>query len=93
VDLSAMLRDLARRGVNELHVEAGSKLNASLLRTGLVDELLVYVAPCLLGDGQPLAALGVLDTLSARLSFGFHDAALVGHDLRLRLRPSPMPPT
>jgi diaminohydroxyphosphoribosylaminopyrimidine deaminase/5-amino-6-(5-phosphoribosylamino)uracil reductase len=45
VDLAAMLRDLAGEGVNELHVEAGHKLNGSLLREGLVDELLVYLAP------------------------------------------------
>ena len=51
VDLAAMLADLARRGINELHVEAGEKLNASLLRAGLVDELLMYVAPKLIGDG------------------------------------------
>jgi diaminohydroxyphosphoribosylaminopyrimidine deaminase / 5-amino-6-(5-phosphoribosylamino)uracil reductase len=88
-----MLRDLARRGVNELHVEAGSKLNASLLRTGLVDELLAYMAPCLLGDGQPLATLGALETLAGRLWFGFHEAVRVGEDLRLRLRPSGTPPT
>ena len=51
VDLAAMLRDLAAREVNELHVEAGHKLNGSLMREGLVDELLVYLAPKLLGHG------------------------------------------
>ena len=52
VDLGAMLADLAARGINELHVEAGHKLNGSLLRAGLVDELLVYLAPKLLGAGR-----------------------------------------
>jgi diaminohydroxyphosphoribosylaminopyrimidine deaminase/5-amino-6-(5-phosphoribosylamino)uracil reductase len=47
-----MLADLAERGVNELHVEADHKLNGSLLRDGLVDELLVYLAPRLLGAGR-----------------------------------------
>ena len=55
VDLAAMLRDLAAREVNELHVEAGHKLNGSLLREGLVDELLVYLAPKLMGLGRDMA--------------------------------------
>ena len=61
VDLAAMLADLARRGINELHVEAGHKLNGSLLREGLVDELLVYLAPKLLGSGRDMAAFGPLE--------------------------------
>ena len=56
VDLAAMLRDLALREVNEVHVEAGYKLNGSFVQEGLVDELLMYVAPKLLGPGQGLAA-------------------------------------
>jgi diaminohydroxyphosphoribosylaminopyrimidine deaminase / 5-amino-6-(5-phosphoribosylamino)uracil reductase len=86
-DLAAMLADLARRGVNELHVEAGEKLNASLLRAGLVDELLLYVAPRLLGDGRGIAALGSLGALAESLDFEFIDVERVGADLRLRLRP------
>ncbi len=86
-DLAAMLADLARRGVNELHVEAGEKLNASLLRAGLVDELLLYVAPRLLGEGRAIAALGALGSLGESLDFEFIDVERVGADLRLRLRP------
>jgi diaminohydroxyphosphoribosylaminopyrimidine deaminase / 5-amino-6-(5-phosphoribosylamino)uracil reductase len=86
-DLAAMLTDLARRGINELHVEAGEKLNASLLRAGLVDELLLYVAPRLLGDGRGIAALGTLSSLAASMDFEFIDVERVGADLRLRLRP------
>jgi diaminohydroxyphosphoribosylaminopyrimidine deaminase / 5-amino-6-(5-phosphoribosylamino)uracil reductase len=86
-DLAAMLADLARRGVNELHVEAGEKLNASLLRAGLVDELLLYVAPRLLGEGRGLAALGALGNLAESFDFEFLDVERVGADLRLRLRP------
>ena len=86
-DLAAMLVDLARREVNELHVEAGEKLNGSLLRAGLVDELLVYVAPRLLGPGRGIAAIGPLASLADSLDFEFVDVERVGADLRLRLRP------
>ena len=86
-DLAAMLADLARREVNELHVEAGEKLNGSLLREGLVDELLIYMAPRLLGPGRGIAAIGPLASLAESLDFEFVDVERVGADLRLRLRP------
>jgi diaminohydroxyphosphoribosylaminopyrimidine deaminase/5-amino-6-(5-phosphoribosylamino)uracil reductase len=86
-DLPALLADLARREVNELHVEAGEKLNASLLRAGLVDELLVYMAPRLLGPGLGIAAIGPLAELADSLDFEFIEVERVGADLRLRLRP------
>lgn len=86
-DLAAMLSDLGRREINELHVEAGEKLNASLLRAGLVDELLLYVAPRLLGDGRGIAALGALGSLADSLDFEFIEVERVGTDLRMRLRP------
>ena len=86
VDLAAMLADLARRGVNELHAEAGEKLNASLLREAGVDELLVYVAPRLLGSGRGLAGLGPFERLEQSLDFRVVDVAPLGADLRLRLR-------
>jgi diaminohydroxyphosphoribosylaminopyrimidine deaminase/5-amino-6-(5-phosphoribosylamino)uracil reductase len=87
VDLYAMLADLGRRGINELHVEAGEKLNASLLQAGLVDELLVYVAPALIGPGRGLAALAPLAGLEQRLEFAFTSVDRIGPDLRLLLRP------
>jgi len=87
VDLQAMLQDLAARGINELHVEAGHQLNASLLATGWVDELLVYVAPKLLGEGAGLAALVPPATLDDVAPWRFVDVTPVGDDLRLRLRP------
>ncbi len=87
VDLAAMLAHLGGRGVNELHVEAGEKLNASLLREGLVDELLVYVAPRLLGQGRALAALGPFERLEESLDFRIVDATLLGDDMRFLLRP------
>jgi diaminohydroxyphosphoribosylaminopyrimidine deaminase/5-amino-6-(5-phosphoribosylamino)uracil reductase len=86
-DLATVLADLARRGVNELHVEAGHQLNGSLLRAGLVDELLVYLAPRLLGPGRGMAAFGPLERLADALQFGFVDCDMVGADLRLRARP------
>lgn len=86
VDLPAVLRDLAQHGVNELHVEAGHKLNASFLRAGLVDELLVYLAPTLLGPGAGMAALGPFTAMDQALPWRFVDTTPVGPDLRLRLQ-------
>lgn len=87
VDLAAMLHTLAERGVNELHVEAGHKLNASLLRAGLVDELLIYLAPLLIGLGREMAAFGPLTELAEALPYRFTDVQRVGEDLRLLARP------
>jgi diaminohydroxyphosphoribosylaminopyrimidine deaminase/5-amino-6-(5-phosphoribosylamino)uracil reductase len=87
VDLAALLADLAQRGINELHVEAGHKLNASLLREGLVDELLVYLAPKLLGIGREMAAFGPLSTLAEALEFEFTQVERIGSDLRILARP------
>ena len=86
VDLARMLDDLAIREVNELHVEAGSKLNGSLLREGLVDELLVYLAPKLVGPGRAMAALAPLVELACALPLHFVSVAQVGDDLRLLAR-------
>jgi diaminohydroxyphosphoribosylaminopyrimidine deaminase/5-amino-6-(5-phosphoribosylamino)uracil reductase len=81
-----MLDDLARRAINELHVEAGHRLNGSLLRAGLVDELLVYLAPTLIGPGRELAVLEPLSSLAEAPRWSFTEVAAVGSDLRLRLR-------
>ncbi len=88
VDLMPVLEDLGRRGINELHIEAGHKLNGSLLREGLVDELLVYLAPKLIGEGHGMAALGPLTALSDVVQWRWVDCATVGNDLRVRLRPA-----
>jgi diaminohydroxyphosphoribosylaminopyrimidine deaminase/5-amino-6-(5-phosphoribosylamino)uracil reductase len=87
VDLAAMLADLARRGVNELHVEAGHKLNGSFVRENLVDEFLVYMAPRLLGVGRELAAFGPLERLDDGPALRFHGVTPVGADLRILARP------
>ena len=86
VDLAAMLRDLSRREINELHVEAGHKLNGSFIREGLVDEFLVYLAPQLLGPGQGLANLPALTELRGAVQLAFHAVDRIGPDLRLLLR-------
>jgi diaminohydroxyphosphoribosylaminopyrimidine deaminase / 5-amino-6-(5-phosphoribosylamino)uracil reductase len=86
VDLRAMLHDLGRRGINELHVEAGAKLNGSFVRERLIDEWLVYMAPRLLGSGRDLAAFGPLASLADSVDLRWHGIERIGDDLRLRLR-------
>ncbi|MBD9392188.1 bifunctional diaminohydroxyphosphoribosylaminopyrimidine deaminase/5-amino-6-(5-phosphoribosylamino)uracil reductase RibD [Acidovorax sp. ACV01] len=86
VDLSAMLWDLGTRGINELHVEAGHKLNGSLVREGLVDELLLYLAPRLLGTGRGIADFGPLTALADGLALEFKSVDTLGADLRIVAR-------
>ena len=87
VDLAAMLRELARRGVNELHVEAGFRLNGSLAREGCVDEMLVYLAPAFLGDSaQGMLDLAPITSLDQRLKVSLRSVERVGEDLRLIAR-------
>ena len=92
IDLAEMMRELARRGVNELHVEAGARLNGALLDAGLVDEVLHYVAPSVIGDpARGMFELPVaLATLDARVPLAWHAIDRVGADLRLlaRVRPA-----
>ena len=86
VDLPALMRELGRREINEVHVEAGSKLNASLVREGCVDELLVYLAPSLIGAGQGMFALPPLAQLADQYALRFHGVSQVGADLRILAR-------
>jgi diaminohydroxyphosphoribosylaminopyrimidine deaminase/5-amino-6-(5-phosphoribosylamino)uracil reductase len=87
IDLSALLDELARRGINEVHVEAGSKLNGALLHAGLVDELLLYFAPCLIGDAaRGMFELPPIASLAETRKLSIHDVRLVGADLRLLAR-------
>jgi len=88
VDLAALLAELGRRGINEVHAEAGATLNGALLEAGLVDEWLAYYAPVVLGH----AALGLFDVppladMAQRRTFSLCEARQIGADLRLRLRP------
>jgi diaminohydroxyphosphoribosylaminopyrimidine deaminase/5-amino-6-(5-phosphoribosylamino)uracil reductase len=88
VDAGAVLALLAARGINEVQVEAGPILSGALLAAGRVDELLLYLAPCLLGDaGRPLLNLPPLTDLAARWRLRLRDRRAVGDDLRLLLRP------
>jgi diaminohydroxyphosphoribosylaminopyrimidine deaminase/5-amino-6-(5-phosphoribosylamino)uracil reductase len=87
-DLRTLMAMLAKLEINELHVEAGAQLNGALLEAGLVDELLVYLAPKLLGQqALPMFDLATpLNTLDAYANFSFTEATRVGDDVRLRLR-------
>lgn len=86
VDLAAMLRDLAEQEVNELHVEAGAALNGALLAAGLVDEVLLYMAPKMLGRGRDMASFGPLSALSEALALEWISSDRIGADLRLVAR-------
>lgn len=86
VDLVALMAELGRREINELHVEAGSQLNGSLIRERCVDELLAYFAPCLLGAAQPMLALPAVKDLDGRIALHYREAVMIGPDLRVRAR-------
>ncbi|MDP3540659.1 MAG: bifunctional diaminohydroxyphosphoribosylaminopyrimidine deaminase/5-amino-6-(5-phosphoribosylamino)uracil reductase RibD [Azonexus sp.] len=88
VDLKALLEYLAQRGVNEVHAEAGFKLNGSLLREGLVDELLLYLAPCLIGHAASgLFNLPELTSLDGKQRLQIRDLRQIGADIRVLARP------
>ena len=82
-----MLEELARRGVNELHVEAGFRLNGSLVREGCVDEFLIYLNPSLLGDeAQGMVDLPGFDDLEKRPKLKIQSLERVGDDIRIVAR-------
>jgi diaminohydroxyphosphoribosylaminopyrimidine deaminase/5-amino-6-(5-phosphoribosylamino)uracil reductase len=88
VDLHAMLSAFAERGLNEIHAEAGFKLNGSLLREGCVDEFLIYQAPMLIGDSaQGMFNLSELTELSQATRLKIIDRTVLGDDLRIVARP------
>ena len=86
VELPALLRVLGERQLNEIHVEAGYKLNGSLLREHCVDELLAYFAPCILGDAQGMFHLPALSSLDDKLTLRFTDVRTIDNDLRVMAR-------
>lgn len=86
VNLPALIQDLAEREINELHVEAGYTLSGALLEAGLVDELLIYTAPKLLGPGKNMFAMAERTSLSQSIQMQFTDVRLLGQDLRLLAR-------
>lgn len=87
VELMDLLRELGRRKFNEIHVEAGFKLNGSLLREGCIDELLLYFAPSIIGDtAQGMFNLPALANLEGRTQLKLHKVGQVGPDLRILAR-------
>jgi diaminohydroxyphosphoribosylaminopyrimidine deaminase/5-amino-6-(5-phosphoribosylamino)uracil reductase len=87
VELFKLMEELARRELNEIHVEAGTKLNGSLLQAGVVDELLVYLAPSLIGDsGRGMFSLPELTELSQAAPLKIREIERVGMDLRILAR-------
>lgn len=85
VDLNWLMQDLGRRGINELHVEAGATLNAALMQANLVDEYLLYVAPKFIGPGRPLAHLPELEKVAQAKALRFLEVQQIGDDLQLRV--------
>lgn len=85
-DLSALMHILGCEQVNELHVEAGAKLSGALIQAGCVDELLLYLAPKLLGRGIPMFALPELQSVDEALSLKIHEMQQVGEAIRVLAR-------
>lgn len=86
VDLPALVRELAAREINEVHVEAGFRLNGSLIREGCVNELLIYYAPSLLGDAVGMFDLAPIEDLEQRRRLAIASVARVGDDVRILAR-------
>ena len=87
VELNKMLEELGRRGINELHVEGGFKLNGSLVREGCVDEFLIYLNPSLLGDSaQGMVNLAAATSLDQRVTLKLRSVERVGDDIRVIAR-------
>ena len=86
-DLGTLLENLGQRGINELHLEAGEKLNSAFIRGGWVDEYLIYMAPLLMGHGKGLSDLGPFTHLQEATRLHFRDMTQIGDDLRLIARP------
>ncbi len=86
VPLVQLLRRLAEREINEVQIEAGPGLSGALIERGLYDEILLYVAPCLLGGGLPPAGLDGITEVEQREALEWHDLRRVGGDLRILMR-------
>lgn len=85
VDLSALLRELARREINDVHIEAGATLNGAFLQADLVDEMVIYIAPKFLGQGRQAWNLPVIEDLNQLTSWHLQQYDKVGDDMRLVL--------
>ena len=90
VDLPELMMELGRRGINEVHVEGGSRLNGALLVAGLVDEFLIYLAPCLIGhSARGLFNIPALESLADKAQLSIRDLRMLGSDVRILARPIP----
>lgn len=85
-DIGRLLADLAASEINELHIEAGARLTGSFIEGGWADELLIYLAPKLLGPGRALADMSPLSSLAQAPQFEWRGMAQVGPDIRLVAR-------
>jgi len=84
VNLAALAQELGKRGFNEVTAEGGGKLNAALIHAGLIDEIILYQAPMLLGDtARGLFALPEMQSLSEKIELRISDVRLIGRDLRI----------
>lgn len=89
IDLEAVLKLLAERGINEVQVEAGATLAGSFLGAGLVDELLLYVAPVMLGErARPMFEGLHIDAMTERLDMRILELRSIGNDMRVLLQPA-----
>lgn len=86
VDLSDMMKVLAEEEINEVHVEAGATLNGALIQAGVVDEMLIYLAPCFLGSGRNMVSLNDIANLADKISFEFHEICAIENDIRIIAR-------
>ena len=87
VNLPELMQELGRRGINELHVEGGLRLNGALLAAGLVDEMVLYLAPCLIGNSaRGMFDLPALESLTGKKSLNIRDLRMVGTDVRVLAR-------
>ena len=89
LQLEAVLKDLAKREMNEIHVEAGQTLTGALLQAGLVDELVIYMAPTLMGSAaRGLFHLPALQAMKDRIHLDIKDIRAIGRDWRIIANPS-----
>lgn len=92
VDMGAVLDILGEMAVNEVLLETGATLSGAVLQAGLLDEIVIYMAPLLMGhDARPLFRLPGIDTMAERIELELLDQRMVGRDMRLRYRLAPSP--
>ncbi len=88
VELESVMHDLASRGINEVWTEAGATLTGSLLEQNLVDKMIIYMAPCLIGDSdRGLARLSSITTMRDQMALKIEETRFVGNDIRITAKP------